>query len=154
MRCPFCGHDNTSVKDSRLNDDQSSVKRRRACSECGSRFTTFERPQLRELYVIKKNGERVLFDRDKLLKSIKTAMHKRQDPEKLERIVSGIVRQLETTGDQEISTQTIGELVMKALMNLDTVAYVRFASIYKHFHNVEDFTEFLKGLDQKDSEAV
>jgi transcriptional repressor NrdR len=134
MRCPFCGNIDTSVKDSRNSDDNSTIRRRRFCEGCGSRFTTFERVQLRELYVLKRSGQRVPFDRDKLAKSIMTAMHKRAlDPERVERVISGIVRQLETMGEMEVTTKHIGEMVMEALYNLDAVAYVRFASIYREF---------------------
>lgn len=148
MRCPFCGHADTSVKDSRTTDDQSSIRRRRFCSECGSRFTTFERIQLRDLIVIKKNGVRVPFDRDKLARSITSAVHKRAlDPERVERLISSIVRQLETSGDHEISSRQVGEMVMQALFHLDPVAYVRFASIYHDFHDVQNFVEFIQRLE-------
>lgn len=144
MRCPFCGHNDTAVKDSRTNDDQASIRRRRVCNECGSRFTTFERVQLRELYVIKKNGARVPFDREKLSFSIKTALQKRDAAEeRVEKVVNSIVRQLETSGEAEIATSTIGEFVMQALINLDHVAYVRFASVYREFADVKDFTSFI-----------
>ncbi len=149
MRCPFCGHADTSVKDSRTADDHSSIRRRRFCGECGSRFTTFERIQLRDLVVVKKSGTRVPFDRDKLAQSITTALHKRGiDPDRVERVISSIVRQLETSGDGEITTQTIGQMAMQALFNLDAVAYVRFASVYHEFSNVGDFIEFIKQMEE------
>ncbi|MCX7337831.1 MAG: transcriptional regulator NrdR [Alphaproteobacteria bacterium] len=154
MRCPFCGHADTSVKDSRTTDDQSSIRRRRFCGECGSRFTTFERVQLRDLLVVKKNGIRAPFDRDKLAHSITTAMHKRSlEPERVDRVVSGIVRQLETSGEPEISTHALGEMMMQALFNLDPVAYVRFASIYKEFSNVGDFVDFIKKMEHSTSQG-
>ena len=149
MRCPFCGHSDTSVKDSRTADDHASIRRRRFCSECGSRFTTFERIQLRDLVVVKKSGTRVPFDRDKLAQSITTALHKRGiDPERVEKVISSIVRQLETSGDGEITTEAIGQMAMQALINLDPVAYVRFASVYHKFSNVGDFIEFIKQMEQ------
>lgn len=148
MRCPFCGHHDTSVKDSRTTDDHACIRRRRFCSECGSRFTTFERIQLRDLIVVKKNGVRVPFDRDKLAQSIITAVHKRAlDPERIERLISSLVRQLETCGEHEVSTRTIGEMAMQALIHLDAVAYVRFASVYHEFSNVTDFIKFIQQLD-------
>lgn len=145
MRCPFCSHPDTGVKDSRTTEDNASIRRRRICEECGSRFTTFERVQLRNLMVIKKNGLRVPFDRDKLAQSIETALHKRDiDAERIERVISSLVRQLEISGDIDIPTATIGEMVMEALLNLDSVAYVRFASVYKEFNDVKDFVAFIK----------
>ncbi len=148
MRCPFCGHHDTSVKDSRTTDDQAAIRRRRNCEACGSRFTTFERIQLRDFWVVKKNGDRVPFDREKLTHSIVTSMNKQAlDPDRVERVVSSIVRQLETSGEQEITTKLIGEMVMQALFNLDPVAYVRFASIYKEFNNVQDFVRFVQSMD-------
>ena len=145
MRCPFCSHPDTGVKDSRTTEDNATIRRRRFCQECGSRFTTFERVQLRDLMVIKKSGMRVPFDRDKLARSIESALHKRAiDPERTERVISGIVRQLETSGETDILTTDIGEMAMDALHNLDDVAYVRFASIYKDFNDVKDFIAFIK----------
>lgn len=145
MRCPFCSHPDTGVKDSRTTEDNATIRRRRFCMECGSRFTTFERVQLRDLIVIKKSGVRVPFDRDKLARSITSALHKRAiDPERTERVISSIVRQLETSGETEIQTTDIGEMAMDALLNLDAVAYVRFASIYKDFSDVKDFVAFIK----------
>lgn len=147
MRCPFCGHDDTQVKDSRPTEDNSAIRRRRFCTACGSRFTTFERVQLRELIVIKKNGQRVPFDRDKLARSIAIAVRKRAvDPDRVERIVNSIQRRLESCGEAEISTVTIGELVMDALANLDQVAYVRFASVYRDFREAKDFEDFVGKL--------
>jgi transcriptional repressor NrdR len=140
LRCPFCSHPDTGVKDSRTTEDNATIRRRRFCQECGSRFTTFERVQLRDLMVLKKSGMRVPFDRDKLARSIESALHKRAiDPERTERVISSIVRQLETSGDTEI-----GEMAMDALLNLDAVAYVRFASIYKDLNDVKDFVAFIK----------
>ncbi|MFC2952374.1 transcriptional regulator NrdR [Marinicaulis aureus] len=148
MRCPFCGSDDTQVKDSRPAEDGASVRRRRECSACGGRFTTFERVQLRELVVIKSTGKRAPFDRDKLMRSILVALRKRDfEPERMEQMVSGIVRQLEATGESEIESQKIGELVMEGLAKLDDVAYVRYASVYKNFREAKDFGEFLGGMD-------
>ncbi|MFI5033144.1 MAG: transcriptional regulator NrdR [Reyranellales bacterium] len=147
MRCPFCGHEDTQVKDSRPTDDNSAIRRRRYCPSCGSRFTTFERVQLRELTVVKKNGQRVAFDRDKLQRSISVAVRKRPvDPERVERVVNGIVRRLESSGESEIPSTQIGELVMDALRALDPVAYVRFASVYRNFREARDFEEFISDL--------
>jgi transcriptional repressor NrdR len=145
LRCPFCSHPDTGVKDSRTTEDNATIRRRRFCGECGSRFTTFERVQLRNLMVLKKSGVRVPFDRDKLAQSIETALHKRTiDPERTERVISSLVRQLEISGETEIPTTDIGEMVMDALLNLDAVAYVRFASVYKEFNDVKDFIAFIK----------
>src|SRR5262249_39008593 len=147
MRCPFCGHDDTQVKDSRPTDDNSAIRRRRSCPQCGSRFTTFERVQLRELVVVKKNGQREPFDRDKVARSISTAVRKRNvDPERVERVVNSIQRRLESSGETEIPTDMIGELVMEALASLDQVAYVRFASVYRNFRETKDFEEFIGKL--------
>jgi len=155
MRCPFCGHNDTSVKDSRTTDDQLAIRRRRICSECGSRFTTFERIQLRNLMVIKKDGHRVPFDREKLVQSVSSAMQKHSlDPNKIERIISSIIRQFETSGEADISTHTIGEMVMQSLFNLDPVAYVRFASIYKDFANVQDFMDCISSMEQQSKEPA
>lgn len=153
MRCPFCGHPDTAVKDSRMTDDQATIRRRRFCGDCGSRFTTFERIQLRELTVIKKNGERVPFDRDKLSHSITTALHKRPIPvERIERVINSIIRRFETSGDAEILTSTIGEMVMESLTHLDPVAYVRFASVYREFNAISDFIEFITQMSFKASD--
>ena len=147
MRCPFCGSDDTQVKDSRPAEDGASVRRRRECSSCGGRFTTFERVQLRELIVIKNTGKRAPFDRDKLMRSILVALRKREfEPERVEQMVSGIVRRLEATGEIEVETKLIGEMVMEALAKLDDVAYVRYASVYKNFREAKDFGEFLGGM--------
>ena len=147
MRCPFCGHDDTQVKDSRPTEDNSAIRRRRFCTACGSRFTTFERVQLRELIVVKKNGQRAPFDRDKLARSIAIAVRKRPvDPDRVERIVNSIQRRLESSGESEIPTATVGELVMEALANLDQVAYVRFASVYRNFREAKDFEDFVGKL--------
>jgi transcriptional repressor NrdR len=153
MRCPFCGHNDTQVKDSRPTEDNAAIRRRRFCPDCGSRFTTFERVQLRELVVIKSNDERVPFDREKLLGSLKIALRKRPvDEERIERIVNGIQRRLETLGEREISTKVVGEMVMDALADLDSVAYVRFASVYRNFREAKDFEDFLGKLGADSSE--
>ena len=147
MRCPYCGNDDTQVKDSRPTEDSSAIRRRRICNACGGRFTTFERVQLRELMVVKKNGQRVPFDRDKLVRSIQIACRKRPvDPDRIERIVNGIVRRLESSGESDIRSETIGELVMDALRTLDPVAYVRFASVYRNFREAKDFEDFVEQL--------
>jgi transcriptional repressor NrdR len=144
MRCPFCGHEDTHVKDSRPTEDNTAIRRRRACPDCGARWTTFERVHLRDLTVIKKNGQRVPFDRDKLQRSMHIALRKRPvDPERVERVISGIVRRLESSGESEIQAEHIGEAVMDALANLDPVAYVRFASVYKNFREAKDFEDFI-----------
>lgn len=144
MRCPFCGHEDTQVKDSRPTEDNATIRRRRSCAECGSRFTTFERVQLRELSVVKSDGEKVPFDRDKLNRSLKIALRKRPvDEDRIERIVNSIQRKLETLGESEIPTKVIGEMVMDALADLDKVAYVRFASVYRNFREARDFEEFV-----------
>ena len=149
MRCPFCGHDDSQVKDSRPTDDNAAIRRRRFCSSCGQRFTTIERVQLRELTVIKSDGRRAPFDRDKLARSIRTALRKRPvDGERIERIVNGIVRQLEASGEADIPTRQLGEAVMETLKNVDAVAYVRFASVYRDFRAAEDFQAFLGLLDE------
>ena len=147
MKCPFCGYDDTVVKDSRNTDDNSAIRRRRECPECGSRFTTFERVQLRELIVVKKNGEKTLFDADKLHKSLSIAVSKRPiSPERVDKIVNSIQRKLEASGDAEISTRTIGELALEALSSLDTIACIRFASVYKDFKEVKDFEDFVAAI--------
>lgn len=144
MRCPFCAHDDTQVKDSRPTEDSSAIRRRRLCQNCGQRFTTFERVQLRELMVVKRNGKRVLFDRDKLARSINVALRKRNvDAERQEKIITSLVRRLETSGESEIPSTVIGEMVMDALGQVDQVAYVRFASVYRNFREVRDFEEFI-----------
>jgi transcriptional repressor NrdR len=147
MHCPFCGHDDTQVKDSRPSEDGSSIRRRRFCSNCGQRFTTIERVQLRELIVVKNDGRRVPFDRDKLARSIRVALRKRPvQEERIERIVNGIVRQLEASGENDIPSKQIGELVMETLKEVDPVAYVRFASVYRNFREAKDFEAFLGSL--------
>ena len=144
MRCPFCGHDDTHVKDSRPTEDNTAIRRRRACPDCGARWTTFERVHLRDLMVVKKNGQRVPFDRDKLEASMRISLRKRPvDPDRTDRVISGIVRLLESSGESDISSDAIGEAVMDALMNLDSIAYVRFASVYKNFREVRDFEDFI-----------
>jgi transcriptional repressor NrdR len=144
VRCPFCGFADTQVKDSRPTEDGSAIRRRRVCTECNGRFTTFERVQLRELTVIKRNNRRVPFDRDKLMRSIQIALRKRPvDPERVERLVSGIVRQLEASGESEIPAENIGRIVMEALKQLDDVAYVRFASVYRNFRDPKDFEQLI-----------
>ena len=134
MRCPFCGNEDSQVKDSRPTEESAAIRRRRICPDCGGRFTTFERVQLRELVVVKRSGRKVPFERDKLSKSVAVALRKRPiETERIERLVSGLVRQLESSGETEIASATIGELVMEALRGLDPVAYVRFASVYRDF---------------------
>ncbi len=156
MRCPYCGSTNTQVKDSRPSEDHTAIRRRRVCADCSGRFTTFERVQLRELTVVKKSGRRAPFDRDKLMRSIQIALRKRAvDPERVERMVSGIVRRLENMGDGDIKSQTIGRLVMEGLKGLDDVAYVRFASVYKNFREARDFEALLGELaGEEESEDV
>ena len=147
MRCPSCGSLDTQVKDSRPTEDSAVIRRRRVCLSCNFRFTTFERVQLRELTVIKRNGRRVPFDRDKLMRSVQIALRKRPvDPERIERMVSGIVRRLENMGENDIKSETIGRLVMEALKALDDVAYVRFASVYRNFREPRDFEKVLGEL--------
>ena len=147
MRCPFCGHDDTQVKDSRPTEDNSAIRRRRFCPACGSRFTTFERVQLRDLVVVKKNNVKEPFDRDKIARSIAIAVRKRPvEPERVERVVSGIVRRLESLGESEIPSTVVGEMVMDALSTLDPVAYVRFASVYRNFREAKDFEDFVGKL--------
>ena len=147
MRCPFCGKDDTSVKDSRPTEDSTAIRRRRQCPNCGARFTTFERIQLRELIVIKSNAQRSPFDRDKLVNSMMIAMRKRPvSPDRVERVANGIVRRLESLGEAEIPSSVIGEMVMEALSHLDSVAYVRFASVYRNFHEARDFEQFIGEL--------
>jgi transcriptional repressor NrdR len=147
MRCPFCGHDDTQVKDSRPTEDAAAIRRRRQCPACGGRFTTFERVQLRELVLIKKSGKREAFDRDKLARSIEIACRKRAvDPERIERLVNGVVRQLESLGEAEIDAGVLGEMVMAALQALDPVAYIRFASVYRDFREAKDFETFVGGF--------
>ncbi len=154
MRCPYCGASDTQVKDSRPTEDSAAIRRRRVCVECGGRFTTFERVQLRDITVLKKSGRRAPFDRDKLMRSVQVAIRKRPvDQERLERMVSGIVRQLESRGEQEIPSEEIGLLVMEGLRNLDDVAYVRFASVYRDFREAKDFQAFVGELAEDESAA-
>ena len=148
MRCPYCGGLDTQVKDSRPTEDSSSIRRRRVCPDCGGRFTTFERVQLRELMVVKKSGRRVPFDRDKLMRSVQVALRKRAvEPERIERMVNGVVRQLESQTDGDIPTDRIGELVMEGLKAIDDVAYVRFASVYRNFREARDFNAIVGELE-------
>ena len=155
MRCPYCGNDDTQVKDSRPTEDSNAIRRLRICPSCGGRFTTFERVQLRELLVAKKSGRRVPFDRDKLERSVNTALRKRDvAPERVERMISGVVRQLESLGDGEISSERIGEFVMEGLKSLDHVAFVRFASVYKNFSTPDDFRDFLSELREDEGESA
>jgi transcriptional repressor NrdR len=156
LKCPFCGHLESQVKDSRPSEDGAVIRRRRSCPECAGRFTTFERVQLRELMILKRSGRRSPFERDKLMRSIAIAMRKRPvDPERVERMVSGIVRQLESRGETEIESSVVGELVMKALKALDEVAYVRYASVYRDFKETQDFATFLgeEGLSEEPAES-
>lgn len=147
MRCPFCGHNDTQVKDSRPTEENATIRRRRLCPECSSRFTTFERVQLRELSVTKSNGDKTPFDREKLLRSLKIALRKRPvEEDRMERIANGIQRRLETLGENEIPTKVIGEMVMEALAELDQVAFVRFASVYRNFREAKDFEAFVGKL--------
>ncbi|WP_334128749.1 transcriptional regulator NrdR [Sneathiella sp.] len=152
MRCPFCSSEETQVKDSRPTEDNTAIRRRRACATCGARFTTFERVQLRELTVVKKDGQRTPFEREKLERSISIATRKRPvDPDRIDRMINGIVRQLESSGDQEVPSERIGELVMEGLAALDSVSYVRFASVYKDFREAKDFEEFIGELSSNSS---
>jgi transcriptional repressor NrdR len=155
MRCPYCGSDDTQVKDSRPSEDNTSIRRRRVCADCGGRFTTFERIQLRELTVLKKSGRRVPFDRDKLMRSVQVALRKRPvDPDRVERMINGVVRQLESSGESEINAEQIGVYVMEALKGLDDVAYVRFASVYRNFREAKDFSTVLDELSAQDVAGV
>ena len=149
MRCPFCSDTNTQVKDSRPTEDDAAIRRRRECPACSARFTTFERVQLREIVVIKNDGSREPFERDKLLRSLRLSLQKRPvDPDTIERAANDIVRQLEQSGETDITTKFIGEKAMTALAGLDPVAYVRYASVYKDFREVKDYNDFLADLDQ------
>jgi transcriptional repressor NrdR len=148
MRCPFCGNEDTQVKDSRPAEDGASIRRRRSCPACGNRFTTFERVQLRELIVIKSDGRRMPFDRDKLARSVRIALRKRPfDEERIERIVNGIQRRLEVEADSEVTSRRIGDVVLETLRDVDQVAYVRFASVYRNFREAKDFQAFLGQID-------
>ena len=144
MRCPFCGHPESQVKDSRPSDDGAAIRRRRLCPDCGGRFTTFERVQLREITILKRSGRRTPFDRDKLARSIAIATRKRPiEPDRIERMISQIVRQLESLGETELASSVVGEMVMKQLKALDDVAYVRYASVYRDFREAAEFATFL-----------
>tara|TARA_Y100001970_G_C13842872_1_gene655364 strand:- start:269 stop:721 length:453 start_codon:yes stop_codon:yes gene_type:complete len=150
MRCPFCSNEDSQVKDSRPTEDNTAIRRRRICEQCGSRFTTFERIQLRDLVVVKSNGQKENFDRDKMFRSLSLALRKRNiENEKIEKIVNAIVRKLENSGETEIKSNIIGQYIMEALMHLDQVAYVRFASVYKNFREAKDFEDFLGNLEDK-----
>lgn len=149
MRCPFCGHDASQVKDSRPTEDGAAIRRRRQCEACAARFTTFERIQLRELFVLKSEDKREPFDRDKLIRSVSLACRKRPiDATQVEKLVSGIQRQLETLGETEVPTKRIGEMVMEGLKHLDSVAYIRFASVYRDFREARDFEEFASNVSE------
>lgn len=151
MHCPFCGAEDTQVKDSRPTEEGAAIRRRRACTNCGARFTTFERVQLRELTVVKENGKREPFDRDKLARSLNISLRKRQvDPERIERLINSIIRRMESTGDSDVTSKRIGELVMDGLSTLDPVAYVRFASVYRNFREARDFEDFVGTLGDRD----
>ncbi len=151
MRCPFCGAEDTQVKDSRPAEDGAAIRRRRACGACGSRFTTFERVQLRDITVVKTDGSKEPFDRDKLARSIRIALRKRPvDDDRIERVVTGIQRRLETEAEAEVPSRQIGELIMETLKDVDQVAYVRFASVYRNFNEAKDFHAFLGDLDKKE----
>jgi transcriptional repressor NrdR len=155
MRCPYCGSLETQVKDSRPSEDSAAIRRRRVCADCGQRFTTFERVQLRELTVIKRSGRRVPFDRDKLMRSVSVALRKRPvEPERVERMVSGVVRKLESLGENEVRSEQIGELVMEGLKQLDDVAYVRFASVYRNFREPKDFEKVLGELNLEPADSA
>jgi transcriptional repressor NrdR len=149
MRCPFCAHDDTQVKDSRPTEDNASIRRRRQCSSCGARFTTFERVQLREVVVVKSGDRREPFERSKLEHSVALASRKRGiDQERLDQLISGIQRQVETSGEAEVPSSHIGELVMEGLRQIDSVAYIRFASVYRDFSEARDFEEFASTVQQ------
>ncbi len=150
MRCPFCSNEDSQVKDSRPTEDNTAIRRRRICEQCGSRFTTFERIQLRDLVVLKSKGQKENFDRDKMFRSLSLALRKRNiDNEKIEKVINAIVRKLENSGETEIKSNIIGQYIMEALMHLDQVAYVRFASVYKNFREAKDFEDFLGNLEDK-----
>ena len=152
MRCPYCNDEDTQVKDSRPTEDNSVIRRRRSCTQCGARFTTFERVQLRDLMVKKRDGKKVEFDRDKLARSIMISFRKRPlDDERIEKMITGLVRRLESSGDSEIESSDIGELVMDTLSEIDQVAYVRFASVYRNFREARDFEKFIGGLSEDTS---
>ena len=151
MRCPYCASADTQVKDSRPAEDSATIRRRRICPACGGRFTTFERVQLREVIVVKKSGRRAPFDRDKLVRSVEIALRKRPvEPERVERMISGVVRQLESLGEAEVESHRIGEMVIEGLRGLDAVAYVRFASVYRDFREARDFNALIDELESSD----
>ncbi|MBV1918634.1 MAG: transcriptional regulator NrdR [Sphingomonadaceae bacterium] len=153
MRCPFCAHEDSQVKDSRPTEDNSAIRRRRQCGGCGARFTTFERVQLREITVAKSDGSREAFDRSKIEQSVTLACRKRSvAPEKIDRLVSGIQRQVETQGDNEVASRAIGEMVMEGLRQVDSVAYIRFASVYRSFNEARDFQEFASSVQKAGSQ--
>lgn len=155
MRCPFCSHDESVVKDSRPTDDGAAIRRRRSCPSCGGRFTTFERIQLRELTVVKSDGRKELFERDKVARSMRVALRKRPiNEEQMDRALTGIVRQLESSGENEVTTKSIGALVMQALIHMDAVGYVRYASVYKDFRQADDFNAFLDELQEAQKTLV
>ncbi len=155
MRCPFCSHANTQVRDSRPAEDGAAIRRRRHCPKCGGRFTTYERVQLRELMVIKRSGRKVPFDRDKLTRSVHIALRKRDvDPEKVEQMISGIVRRLESLGEPAVRSEVIGEMVMEGLRQLDDVAFVRYASVYRNFREASDFCEFLATMAEREPDGA
>ena len=156
MRCPFCGHLESQVKDSRPSEDGQAIRRRRFCPTCSGRFTTFERVQLRELVIVKRSGRRTPFDRDKLVRSVSIALRKRPvEADRVEQMVSGIVRQLESRGETDISSSVVGELVMEALKGVDDIGYVRYASVYRDFRETQDFARFLgeEGLSDEPESA-
>ena len=155
MKCPFCGSDDTQVKDSRPTEDNTAIRRRRSCTSCGGRFTTFERVQLRELTVLKAGGRREPLDRDKILRSMSIALRKRSvEPERVERAITGIIRRIESSGQTEIKSQQVGELVMDALSQLDQVAYIRYASVYRNFREAQDFEDFVESLNVPGEEEI
>ena len=155
MKCPFCGSDDTQVKDSRPTEDNTAIRRRRSCTSCGGRFTTFERIQLRELTVLKAGGRREPLDRDKVLRSMSIALRKRSvEPERVERAITGIIRRIESSGQTEIKSQQVGELVMDALSQLDQVAYIRYASVYRNFREAQDFEDFVESLNVPGEEEI
>lgn len=155
MRCPFCANDDSQVKDSRPTEDGGAIRRRRQCPACGARFTTFERIQLRDMVVVKKSGKREAFDRDKLARSVEIACRKRPiEPQRIERLVNGVVRRLESSGESELTGGLIGEMVMEGLQTLDPVAYIRFASVYRDFREARDFETFVGALDGGAAGAV
>ena len=155
MKCPFCGSDDTQVKDSRPTEDNTTIRRRRSCTSCGARFTTFERVQLRELTVLKSGGRREPLDRDKLSRSMGIALRKRSvEPERVERAITGIIRRIESSGQTEVNSDQVGELVMDALSQLDQVAYIRYASVYRNFREAQDFENFVGTMNSDDEDEV